>query len=142
MAELKTKVTTKSVPVFIKAIEDEQKRKDSAELVKIFKEVTGEQPKLWGDSIIGFGMYHYESTRSSQKGDWPLTAFSPRKQNITIYIMPGFSEYGSILEKLGKYKTSVSCLYIKKLADIDTSILKKLIKQSVTDMKKKYGKIS
>jgi hypothetical protein len=139
MTELKTKVTSKSVPAFLKMLESDTKRKDAEVLVKIFKEVTGEQPKLWGENIIGFGQYHYESTRSSQKGDWPLTAFSPQKQKISIYIMPGFTAYGDIMAKLGKYKTGTSCLYINKLDDIDVTLLKKLIKQSVVDMKKKYG---
>ncbi len=139
MAELKTKVTNNSVTAFIKAVEPEDKRKDSLALLKIFKEATGEKPKLWGTSIVGYGKYHYESERSKQKGDWPLTGFSPRKQNLTIYIMPGFKTYGDLMEKLGKYKTSVGCLYIKKLEDVDTKILTKLIKRSVADMNKKYN---
>jgi hypothetical protein len=139
MAELKTKVSNASVTAFIKTIEPKEKQKDSLMLLKIFKEVTGEKPKLWGTSIIGFGQYHYESERSTQKGDWLLTGFSPRKQNLTVYIISGFKEYGDLMEKLGKYTTSVSCLYIKRLSDIDTDILKKLIKRSVADMKKKYG---
>jgi hypothetical protein len=139
MAELKTKISNDSVVVFIKKIESEVKRKDSLSLLEIFKEATGEKPNLWGTSIIGYGMYHYESNRSAQKGDWPLTGFSPRKQNLTIYIMPGFKEYSSLMEKLGTYKISGgSCLYIKKLADVDTKVLVKLIKHSVADMKKKY----
>lgn len=138
MAEIKTKVSTASVPAFIKSVEPEEKRTDALLLLKIFVEATGEKPKLWGSSMVGFGSYHYESTRSAQKGDWMLTGFSPRKQNLTIYIMPGFSEYGELMEKLGKYKTSVSCLYIKRLSDIDTKVLTKLIKRSVTDMKKTY----
>jgi Domain of unknown function (DU1801) len=89
--------------------------------------------------MIGFGKYHYKSERSTQEGDWPLTGFSPRKQNLTIYIMPGFKEYGNLMETLGKYKTSVSCLYVKRLSDIDTKVLTKLIKHSVADMKKRYG---
>ncbi len=139
MADIKTKVTTNSVTAFIKAVEDPVKRTDSLALLKIFKEATGFTPKLWGTSIVGYGSFHYESTRSAQKGDWPLTGFSPRKQNLTIYIMPGFKEYRDLMEKLGKYKTSVSCLYIKKLADIDTKILTKIIQRSVKDMKKKYS---
>ncbi len=138
MAELKTKVTTKSVPAFLKAIEDTGKRKDSLALLKLFTEATGEKAKLWGTSIVGFGTYHYESARSKQKGDWPLTGFSPRKANLTVYVMPGFKEYGDLLENLGKYKTSVGCLYIKHLSDINLKVLTKLIKRSVSDMKKKY----
>lgn len=138
MAELKTKVTKISVPSFIKTVEPEQKRNDSLLLLKIFREATGEKPRLWGTSIVGYGTFHYESEKSTQKGDWPLTGFSPRKQNLTIYIMPGFKTYEDLMSKLGIYTTSVSCLYIKKLSDIDTKILTKLIKRSVADMKKKY----
>ena len=138
MAELKTKVSNASVTMFIKSVEPEEKRKDCLTLLKIFKDATGEQPKLWGPSIVGFGQYHYESQRSAQKGDWMLTGFSPRKQNLTLYIMPGFKEYGDLLAKLGKYKTSVSCLYIKRLSDIDTKVLVTIIKRSVAHMKKLY----
>lgn len=138
MAELKTKVTNASVSAFIKTIASTDKQKDCLKLLQIFKEATGEKPKLWGTSIVGFGSYHYESTRSTQKGDWPLTGFSPRKQNLTIYIMPGFTDYPELMEKLGKYKTSVSCLYIKKLSDIDVQVLSVLIKKSVAEMKKRY----
>lgn len=138
MAELKTKVSNKSVLTYLKSVQPTEKQVDSLALLKIFTEVTGEKAKLWGDSIVGFGQYHYKSNRSTQEGDWPLTGFAPRKQNITIYIMPGFEEYGELLDKLGKYKTSVSCLYIKRLSDIDTNILKKIIAHSVADMKKRY----
>ena len=140
MAEIKTKVTTASGTGFIREISDAEKHKDSLTLLKIFKSVTGEKPKMWGSSIIGFGKYHYSSERSAQKGDWPLTGFSPRKQNLTLYIMPGFKNYGTLLKDLGKHKTSVGCLYIKRLSDINEKILTKLIKQSFVDMKKKYIK--
>lgn len=138
MAELKTKVTKASVTAFIKSVEEIEKRKDSFELLKIFQEATREKPKMWGSSIIGFGQYHYESLRSTQKGDWPLTGFSPRKQNLTLYIMSGFKNYGDLLKDLGKYKKTVGCLYIKRLSDINTKVLVKLIKESVLYMKKKY----
>lgn len=138
MGEIQTKVTTASVADFVRAIPDEKKRADAQELLRIFKEATGERPKLWGTSIIGYGMYHYKSERSTQEGDWPLTGFSPRKQNLTIYIMPGFTAYGVLLKKLGKHTTSVSCLYIKKLADIDTKVLGEIIKRSVKEMQKRY----
>ena len=138
MAELKTKKTNASVTTFLKSVEHEQRRKDSLALLDIFKEVTKMPPKLWGDSIVGFGEYHYKSERSSQEGDWPLTGFSPRKQNMTVYIMPGFSNYQDLLSKLGKHKTSVSCIYFTKLENIDTKVLKQIIRKSVADMKKKY----
>jgi len=95
---------------------------------------------MWGQSIIGFGKYHYKSTRSKQKGTWPLTGFSPRKQNISIYIMSGFKNKTDLLKKLGKHKTSVGCLYIKQLSDINESVLKKIIRKSVADMKKRHPK--
>ncbi len=139
MAELKTKATKVSVPAYIKQLANPMVRQDCVELVKLFKDVTGEKPVLWGTSIIGFGGYHYESNRSAQKGDWPLTAFAPRATNITIYIRPGFSEYETLMKKLGKYKTGKSCLYIKRLTDIDATVLRTLIAKSVEDMKKRYA---
>jgi hypothetical protein len=139
MAELKTKVTKESVRAFIDAVPEDGKRDDAKRLLKIFRVATGMKPKLWGTSIVGYGQYHYESTRSAQKGDWPLTGFSPRKQNLTVYIMPGFTEYGDLMKKLGKYTTSKSCLYIKRLSDIDEAVLTKLIIRSVADMKKRYA---
>lgn len=141
MAELKTVKNKESVSAFINEVDDRQKRKDAKDLLKIFKEVTGKRPSMWGDSIIGYGSYHYKSDRSKQEGDWPLTGFSPRKQNISIYIMPGFKNYQALLKKLGKHKISQgSCLYVKKLEDIDVDTLKKLIKLSIEDMKKMYPK--
>ncbi len=139
MAELKTKVTTASVTDFIGEISGTEKRRDSLTLLKIFKSVTGEKPKMWGSSIIGFGKYHYSSERSAQKGDWPLTGFSPRKQNLTLYIMPGFKNYGTLLKDLGKHKTSVGCLYVKRLSDVNEKVLIKLIEKSFVDTKKKYS---
>ena len=103
------------------------------------KKVTGLPPKMWGSELIGFGSYQYKSERSRQEGDWMLTGFAPRKDSLSIYIIPGFTAYGSILKKLGRFKTSVSCLYVKKLADIDLAVLEQLIARSVADMKKQYG---
>lgn len=140
MAEIKTKVSKASVTAFLKSVKPIEKSKDSLELLKIFEEVTGEKARLWGTSIVGFGSYHYESARSAQKGEWPLTGFSPRKQNLTLYIMNGFDEYPELMEKItkdGKYKTSVACLYVKRLSNINIPVLKKLIKISVRDMKKR-----
>lgn len=136
MGELKTKKTRASVSKFLNSVEHDQRKVDSFELLEIFKQVTKMQPKLWGDSIVGFGEYHYKSERSSQEGDWPLTAFSPRKRNMTVYIMPGFSKYQDLLDKLGAHKTSVSCLYFTKLENIDVKVLKQIIRRSVADMKK------
>ncbi len=139
MAELKTQKTNASVIDFLNAVEDPQKREDSLELLKIFTEVTHEKPAMWGTSIVGFGSYHYKSERSKQEGDWPLTGFSPRKQNITIYIMCGFEGSKKLLETIGKHKVSGgSCLYIKRLSDIDVGVLKELIKVGVEEMRKRY----
>lgn len=140
MAELKTQKNNASVKDFINAVEDEQKRKDAHELVKIFSDVTKEKATMWGTSIIGFGQYHYKSERSRQEGDWPLTGFSPRKTNLTLYIMSGFSTFQKQLAKLGKHKVSGgSCIYIKRLSDIDTKVLKEMIEDSVQMMKERYG---
>lgn len=114
MAELKTKVNDGSVEGFLNSVADEQRRADGLVLLDLFKKVTGEKPQLWGSSIVGFGMYHYKSERSSQEGDWPLVGFSPRKASLTLYIMPGFGDYTALLKNLGKHKTSVGCLYIKQ----------------------------
>lgn len=135
MGNIKTVVNDANVEDFIQQVPDEAKRADSFELLELFKKITGEKPKMWGTSIIGFGSYHYKSERSKQEGDWPLTGFSPRKQNLTLYIMPGFDTYQDLLKDLGKHKTSVSCLYINKLSDVETAILQKIIRQSYRDMK-------
>lgn len=135
MAELKTKKTDASVDDFLNSVVDEQKRKDCFEILKMMKQVTKEVPKMWGSSIIGFGSYHYKGA-SGREGDWMLTGFSPRKQNLTLYLMGGFDLHKDLLKKLGKYKTSVGCLYIKKLDDVDKTVLKKLISESVKTMKK------
>ncbi len=138
MAEIKTKKNKASVVDFINSVKDEQRREDAKALLKIFKEVTGMKPVMWGSAIIGFGMYHYKSERSKQEGDWPLVAFSPRKANMTIYIMPGFKAYGPLLKKIGPHKTSVGCLYFNKLSDLHIPTLKTLIKQTVREMQKRY----
>jgi hypothetical protein len=140
MGAIKTKATKLSVADFLKSIEPEKKRADSIALKKIFDSVTKEKPALWNNNMIGYGVYHYKSERSSQEGDWPLTAFSPRMQNITVYIMSGAKNYPELLKKLGKFKISGgSCIYINNLEDVDLNVLKKLIAVSVKDMKKKYG---
>lgn len=130
MSAIKTRVNNASVEDFIASVANEQKREDSLTLLAMFKEITGEVPKMWGSSIIGFGSYHYKSERSRQEGNWPLAAFSPRKQSLTLYIMPGFYDYQDLLKNLGKHKTSVGCLYINKLADVDLVVLKKIIERS------------
>lgn len=139
MGNIKTLLNDSSVTEFINSVHDETKRNDSFKLVEIFSKITGEKPKMWGTSIIGFGQYHYQSERSKQEGDWPLTGFSPRKQNLTLYVMLGPDNFADLLENLGKYKTSKgSCLYINKLSDVDQKVLEKLIKQSFSEMKQKH----
>lgn len=137
MSELKTRPTRKSVKKFIDMIENENQRKDCYVLLEVMQEITGEKPVLWGSSIIGFGRYHYQQ-RNGTKGTWPLTGFSPRKQNLTIYIMPGFNRCQKLLKKLGKHKHTVSCLYLKKLEDIDIAVLEKIISDSVSVMRERY----
>lgn len=139
MSELKTQVNDASVEDFVQSVPDETRRQDSRVLLKLFSRVTGEQPKMWGSSIIGYGMYHYKSERSSQEGDWPLTAFSPRKQNLTLYVINGYEDYSDLLKKLGKHKTSVGCLYINKLADVDLGVLEEIVKKSYVICKKKLN---
>lgn len=133
MAELKTQPTDHSVEAFLNSLADDRKRQDSFTILNLMAEVTGAEPQMWGDSIVGFGRYHYKYA-SGREGDWFLTGFSPRKQNLTLYIMAGFDEYDNLLAKLGKYKTGKSCLYIKKLADIDQTVLRELVKQSAEHM--------
>ncbi len=132
--ELKTKVNDASVEGFLNAVTDEDKRKDSFEIFRSMEQVTKEAPKIWGSSIIGFGSYHYKGA-SGREGDWFLTGFSPRKENLTLYISGGFDPHQDLLKKLGKYKTSVGCLYIKKLEDVDREVLKELITELVKMMK-------
>ncbi|MBC7878283.1 MAG: DUF1801 domain-containing protein [Anaerolineales bacterium] len=133
--ELKTKKNEASVEGFLDSVEDEQARKDCYEILKMMKQVTKEEPKMWGATIVGFGSYHYKG-KSGREGDWMLTGFSPRKQNLTLYLMGGFDLYKDLLKKLGKYKTSVGCLYIKKLDDVDKKVLKELVTENVKTMKK------
>ncbi len=139
MSTLQTKKNTASVSAFIATLEGKQKKKDSKELVKIFESTTGLKATMWGESMIGFGSYHYTSEKSSQEGEWPLTAFAPRGKNISIYLMPGVSKFEKQLAKLGKHKVSKgSCLYINKLSDVDTTVLAKIILSSVKGIKQMY----
>ena len=128
--ELKTKLNDASVTDFLNSVEDEQKQADAFTLLKIMKQITKEKPKMWGASIVGFGSYHYKGA-SGREGDWLMTGFSPRKQNLTLYVMGGFNAHADLLKKLGKHKTGVGCLYINKLSDVDANVLKELIEKSV-----------
>ena len=134
-AELKTKLNDASVEDFLNTVSDEQIRADCFEITKLMKQVTKAEPKMWGSSIVGFGSYHYKGA-SGREGDWMLVGFSPRKQNLTLYIMAGFDRYDELMKKLGKFSTGKSCLYIKKLADVDKKVLKELVSESVQFMKK------
>ena len=134
MAEAKTKPTNQSVEEFLNKIPESERRADCFAVAKIMEEITGEKPKMWGPSIVGFGTYHYKYA-SGREGDWLLTGFSPRKKDLTLYIMMGFEKHGELMEKLGQHGTGKSCLYIKRLSDIDVPTLKKLIKISVKDLK-------
>jgi hypothetical protein len=130
MAELKTKVNDQPVAAFLDGVADEGRRQDCYTIMEMMKKATRAEPKMWGDSIVGFGSYHY-TYASGREGDWLLTGFSPRKQNLTLYIMPGFSDFKELLSRLGKHKTGKGCLYIKKLAEVDLPVLQELIDQSV-----------
>ncbi|MCA9735746.1 MAG: DUF1801 domain-containing protein [Deferribacteres bacterium] len=137
MAEPKTKPTEASVSEYINTIEDETRREDCWTVHKIMREVTQAEPIMWGPSIVGYGTYHYVY-KSGQEGDWMITGFANRKQALTLYIMAGFSKYDELMARLGKFQTGKSCLYVKKLADIDLDILQELIKESVAYMNAKY----
>jgi len=136
MAELKTKQTDQSVEKFLNSIADKKTRDECFTILEMMKQITKTDPKMWGSSIVGFGAYHYKY-ESGREGDWFLTGFSPRKQNLTLYIMAGFTNFGELMKKLGKHKTGKGCLYINKLEDIDLPTLKKLIQESVKHMSKK-----
>ncbi len=140
MAELKTKPNNASIDEFLATIKNEQKRADSYQIIELMQLITETEPKMWGGSIIGFGDYHYKYA-SGREGDWFLTGFSPRKQNFSIYLMScdNDKDFPELFAKLGKYKTGKSCLYINKLADIDTHVLEQLIRQSITELKEQYS---
>jgi len=137
MSELKTRPTDRKVSQFIDAVEPDQKRQDCWTIVEMMRTVTGAEPVLWGSSIVGFGTYTYVNT-TKKPADWPITGFSPRKANLTVYVMPGFSNYESLMARLGKHSMGKSCLYIKKLADIDFDVIEEIIRRSVRDMKAAY----
>ena len=134
MAEPKTKPTNQSVKEFLNEISEPERRADCFAVAKIMEEISGEKPKMWGPSIVGFGSYHYKYA-SGHEGDWPMMGFSPRKKDLTLYIMMGFEKHRELMEKLGKHSHAKSCLYIKRLADIHIPTLKKLIKTSLKDHK-------
>jgi len=138
LPELKTKASKDSVREFLHCITDARLRADCAAVSKLMRQATKARAKMWGSSIVGFGNYHY-TYASGRQGDWFLTGFSPRKQSLTLYIMPGFKRYAGLLATLGKFKTAKSCLYIKNLEKIDLPTLSRLINQSIKDMAKAHG---
>lgn len=135
---LKTKETKESVPAFLNAIEDDGKRTDAKKLLRIFTNATGKPAKMWGSSIIGFGSYTY-TRANGETAEFMATGFSPRANALTLYIMPGYQDYGALLAKLGPHKLGKSCLYIKKLDDIDLKVLETLIKRGISDLKKTHS---
>ena len=137
MAELKTQPTNESVTDFIDGIADDAKRRDCRTIMKIMRKVTKARPKMWGSNIVGYGKYRYKYA-SGREGEWFTAGFSPRAQNLTLYIMSGFREYATLMKKLGKHKTGKSCLYIKKLDDIDRPTLRELVALSVKHVTKRY----
>lgn len=132
MADIKTIENDASVEEFLDSVLDERKRADAYRIVKMMAEITGESPRMWGDSIVGFGRYHYRY-ESGREGDMPVIGFSPRKQNLTLYITSGFDEYEDLRTKLGKHTVGKVCLYIKKLADVDEVVLREMIQRSVEE---------
>ena len=134
MAELKTKENDQSVDAFLATVEDPRKRQDCYALIDLMQAAVGEGPRMWGDAIVGFGRYRY-TYATGRTGEWPLVAFSPRKQNLTLYIMAGFEQYDDLLARLGKHTTGKSCLYVKRLSDLDMQVLETLVQASVAHMR-------
>jgi len=139
MAKNKTTDTGESVDEFINAVDNEQKRNDSFELIKLMRKVSKAEPRMWGPSIIGFGNYHYKY-ESGHEGDAPLLGFSPRKAAISLYVFTGLEEHEYLLAKLGKYKLAKACIYVKTLKDIDLKVLGTLMQETIKYLQKKYGK--
>jgi hypothetical protein len=137
-SELKTKVTKASVEEFLETVADEAVREDSRQIAEIMSRLTDSPAVMWGPAMVGFGTYHYKY-ESGREGDWMLVGFSPRKANLTLYIVDGFEKYDDLMSKLGKHKTGKSCLYIKSLKDIDLAVLEELITESVESLRKKYN---
>lgn len=137
MADNKTRATKASVTDFVNGIEPAERRKDVKKVAAMMRRATGKRARMWGSSIVGYGEYHYKYD-SGREGDFMITGYSPRKQALTVYIIPGFSHFDAEMKKLGKYKTGRSCLYIKRLSDVDEKVLERLITKSVKHMHKHY----
>ena len=138
MSELKTKPNDDDVETFLATVENQNRREDCRAVMEMMHEVTGEEPTMWGSSIVGFGSYHYKY-QSGREGDWFLTGVSPRKQSLTLNIMPGFKRYQELMENLGKHKTGQSCLYINKLEDVDGDTLRELVKLACAHITELYS---
>ncbi len=137
MADNKTRPGKQSVSEFIKSIDDKDQRADVKKIAARMRKATGKNARMWGSGIVGYGEYHYKYA-SGREGDFMITGFSPRKQSISVYIMPGFASFGGLMKKLGKHKTGKSCLYINRLSDVDEKVLQKLIDDSVKLMRQQY----
>ena len=137
MAENKTKPTGASVTSFVNSIDDPGRRADARKVAAMMRRATGKRARLWGSSIVGYGTYHYKYD-SGREGDFMLTGYSPRKQALTVYILAGFERFEPLMKKLGNFKTGKSCLYIKRLSDVDESVLEQLIEASVKYMRDNY----
>ena len=137
MADLKTRPNDGSVTEFLNSIDDPAKRADCRKIAAIMRAATGARAKMWGTSIVGYGRYHYRYA-SGREGDWFECGYSPRAQNITLYIMPGYSPFKDLMKRLGKYKAGKSCLYIRRLSDVDVAVLEELITKSVLHLRKLY----
>lgn len=141
MAKNKTVFTDESVIEFIEKLENETKKSDSYQLIHLMSEITGQEPKMWGPSIIGFGQYHYKYA-SGHEGDAPVLGFSPRKAAISLYVFSGAEEHLQTVEKLGKFTMGKACIYVKKMSDIDLEVLNELMQQSIDFVSEKYERIS
>ncbi|HEX6307702.1 MAG TPA: DUF1801 domain-containing protein [Longimicrobiales bacterium] len=137
MAELKTQANDASVDAFLSGIEDSARRADCARVLELMKDVTGAEPLMWGASIVGFGRYRYRYA-SGREGEWFITGFSPRKNSLTLYIMAGFDRYDDLLARLGRYSTGKSCLYVKRLSDVDADVLRELVAASAQHVRETW----
>lgn len=137
MAQSKTQITDVAVKTFLNAVEHPTRRADGIALDALFRKVTGYQPRMWGDTIVGYGQYHYVYD-SGREGDFLATGFSPRKANLSIYVMPGYADFTEILSRLGKHKTGRACLYVNKVADIDMDVLAELIRAGLADLESRW----
>jgi hypothetical protein len=135
VSDAKTRPTDQSVDQFLESLPDERQRQDSRAVVALMREVTGAEPRMWGESIVGFGVYRYRYA-SGREGDWLVTGFSPRKQNLTLYLSYGFEQHAELLARLGKHKLGKACLYLKRLDDVDQAALRELIERSVDEVRR------